>query len=316
MNGILAIDKPNGLTSHDVIAILRRLSGQRDIGHAGTLDPMATGLLLVCLGTATRLSSFLMDGDKWYLGSIAFGTSTDTDDALGKPLTVSPIRCAKDDVRGALSALIGSTMQIPPAYAAIKRDGVAAYKSARAGIVMEMAPRRIVVHEIHLLTFRAFDQPAVTNAGIRTTCQADVLIRCGKGTYVRAIARDVGTAVGTGAHLSALRRLASGMFTTADSISIDALSVEARAAGPSALEARLWRPDRAASALKATVVSDSVARDVGIGRTFNIAGSLQDAAARVYGAGGQFLALASIDPRNAVLSTVQPRKVFTHAGAR
>jgi tRNA pseudouridine55 synthase len=311
----MAIDKPYGMTSHDVVAEIRRLSGQRDVGHAGTLDPMATGLLMVCLGAATRLSSYLMDGEKWYLATFAFGTQTDTDDALGKPLSVSHGPVDIHELLQALAAQVGPLQQIPPAYAAIKRGGVPAYKSARAGEAVEMGARAVVIHQIVLLRFTVLTAPAVSVEGITTTSQADVLIQCGKGTYVRAMARDAGAAVGCGAHLSRLRRLASGAFTTEDAVSMEVLRSDANAHGATALKRRLYRPDRAVATLPAMVVSESAARDICMGRALAIDGMLELPLIRAYNNLGQFLALCAVDSRNDGDATVQPRKVFAQVGA-
>ena len=315
MNGILAIDKSFGMTSHDVISILRRLSGQRDIGHAGTLDPMATGLLMVCMGTATRLSDFLMNGDKWYLGRIAFGTTTDTDDALGRPLAKSVARFDTNALTSAVATQVGSLMQVPPSYAAIKRDGVAAYKSARAGRPVSLAARQVQVHRLDVLRFNVVSEPVESGANILTTAEADVLVHCGKGTYIRSIARDMGEFLGCGAHLSGLRRLASGSFSTLDAVAIDTLEAEVAHSGRAAIETRLARQDRALSDMPAMVVGEAGARSTRTGMPLHIPIGYGSINARLYDGQGVLLALATVD-QSAGAALARPRKVFAAKGAR
>ena len=159
MNGILAIDKPFGWTSHDVVAKVRVLARQRRIGHAGTLDPMATGVLLVCLGDATRVSDALMEGTKWYLARVAFGAATTTDDALGTVTSLHRPRFTLGQLVASLEQFTGSIEQRPPAFAAIKRDGVPAYKRARKGQEVELASRPVQIHSVSLLEFTPPDGP-------------------------------------------------------------------------------------------------------------------------------------------------------------
>jgi tRNA pseudouridine55 synthase len=205
LSGLLAVDKPAGLTSHDVVDRIRRTSGEGRVGHAGTLDPAATGLLLVCVGPATRLSDYLMHRDKAYEARICFGVATDTDDAEGAPIAQAPIPSKVADADFAcdiLSRFTGSFLQLPPRYAAIKRDGVAAYKLARAGKEPELEPREVTIHSIQLL---------------ETTADSwRIELVCSKGAYVRALARDLGEGIGSHAHLAALRRTRIGTISIKD----------------------------------------------------------------------------------------------------
>lgn len=201
LSGLLIIDKPAGMTSHDVIARLRRATGERRIGHAGTLDPLATGILTVLIGSATRLERYLSGQDKSYDARLVFGAETDTLDSDGTvtaTLPVPPSVLDPDAAARVLSRFLGPQSQMPPAYSAIKRDGVPAHRLARAGVEVEMSPRDIVVHEAALLSVNA------------QTASWDVHFAVSKGTYVRSLARDVGRAAGTGAHLAALRRTSVG----------------------------------------------------------------------------------------------------------
>ena len=197
--GVIAVDKPDGLTSHDVVDALRRLTGEGRIGHAGTLDPAATGLLLVCIGPATRLSELLMADDKVYQARIRFGTATDTDDAQGLVVASAPLAPGLSDEQFAsevLAGFLGTQEQLPPRFSAIKKEGRKAYEAARQGLDPGLEPRTITVYELRLLG--------------ATAEYWDVQAHVSKGTYIRALARDIGEAVGSKAHLASLRRLSCG----------------------------------------------------------------------------------------------------------
>ncbi len=210
ISGILNIDKPAGMTSHDVVDRVRQLSGQRRAGHAGTLDPSATGVLVVCLGQATRVAEYLMASDKVYQAQICLGMSTDTHDAEGQVTAIAEVDVGEEEVRKALACFVGSIQQVPPMYSALKREGVPLYKLARRGIIVEREPRSIVIHSIELLDW---DPPLLT-----------IRVKCSPGTYIRALARDLGQELGCGAHLQSLARLASGRFTLEKAVSLDELA--------------------------------------------------------------------------------------------
>ncbi len=224
--GILLLDKPAGLTSHDVVAAVRRATGEGRVGHAGTLDPMATGLLVVLVGPYTRLEPYLSSATKSYHATIAFGTATDTDDADGRVLATAPVPTAVLDpvhARAVLVALLGEGAQTPPVYSAIKVAGRTAHKAARAGEAIELAPRLIVIERAELLAVR--DDPA----------SWDVALTVSKGTYIRAIARDLGESEGTRAHLTALRRTECGRLQLEDSLTLEEIRGAADAGGPAAV---------------------------------------------------------------------------------
>jgi tRNA pseudouridine55 synthase len=206
-SGLLLIDKPAGITSHDVVARLRRVLGVKKVGHAGTLDPMATGLLLVGVGRATRLLRFLDDMPKVYEGSAQLGIETSTLDAQGEVIRESDVMVAKPELKAAMSAFTGEIDQIPPAYSAVKVGGERLYKSARRGEPVEAPPRRIRVDEFDLVRL---DTP-----------RFDFRVRCSSGTYVRSLVADVGAALGCGAHLTALRRTSIGPFSVDHATSPD-----------------------------------------------------------------------------------------------
>ncbi len=201
--GVLLVDKPDGPTSHDVIAMLRRALGTRTIGHAGTLDPMATGLLVVVVGRYTRLSQYLTGADKSYLAEVTFGTRTTTDDRQGEALERGDPSTLDDErVRAALERFRGAQQQTPPAYSAIQVGGERLYDKARRGEDVVVPAREVTVHELEAIAW----QPPTLR----------FRVRCSKGTYIRSLARDLGDALGVPAHLSSLRRTASGAFRLED----------------------------------------------------------------------------------------------------
>src|SRR5579883_3079663 len=206
------------MTSHDVVNVVRRHAGQRRVGHAGTLDPAASGVLLVCLGQATRVSEYLMNGTKQYRATIRFGAVSTTDDADGTitPTSKSLACLSLDRLSEALSDFIGDILQVPPAFSAIKLQGRPMYRSARAGQPVQAPPRVVHVDRIDVLGWESPD--------------LILDVTCSKGTYIRALARDLGARVGTGAYLRSLVRTRSGAFQLEDSFSLDAI-VEASRAG-------------------------------------------------------------------------------------
>jgi len=210
LDGLIVVDKPAGPTSHDIVNRMRRLAGTRKVGHLGTLDPMATGVLPLVLGRATRLAQFFSAGEKTYEATIQFGWSTDTYDREGAP-TSEPVtpRFTRADLETALDHFRGAFLQTPPPFSAKKIGGTPAYRLARKQVAVQLEPVKV---QVFALEVREFDGAA-----------ARVSIRCSAGTYVRAIAHDAGAELGCGAFLSALRRTASGEFTDAQSRTLDAL---------------------------------------------------------------------------------------------
>ena len=207
MDGILNLNKPRGWTSHDVVAHVRRLTGIRRVGHAGTLDPMATGVLLICLGQATRIAEYLMAGRKRYQAVVRLGVRTDTHDTDGHVTATAPVVVSRAQLEDVLSHFRGRIQQVPPMVSALKREGQPLYKLARRGITVARPARPIEIHELHLT---AWLPPDLT---------LDLV--CSPGTYVRALARDLGELLGCGAHLTALTRLACGDFTLSEAIDLD-----------------------------------------------------------------------------------------------
>jgi tRNA pseudouridine55 synthase len=201
-NGLLVVDKPAGMTSHDVVARVRRLAGTRKVGHAGTLDPMATGVLLLGVGRATRLLGHLALAEKTYEATVRLGLSTTTDDAEGEPLERVPADHVSEEwVRDVLAGMVGELDQVPSTVSAVKVAGRRSYERARAGETVELAPRRVIVHRLDVHDVRRDGAGSV---------DVDLSVRCSSGTYVRAIARDLGLLLGVGGHLTRLRRTAIG----------------------------------------------------------------------------------------------------------
>jgi tRNA pseudouridine55 synthase len=273
--GLVVVDKPAGITSHDVVARVRRLAGTRKVGHAGTLDPMATGVLVLGVDRATRLLGHLMLTDKAYDATVRLGVATTTDDAEGEVVsTASAAGLDEGTVRATLAEFVGDLLQVPTAVSAIKVDGKRAYQRVRDGEQVELAPRPVTVHELVVRDVRR-DGDAV---------DVDLSMRCSSGTYVRAIARDAGARLGVGGHLTALRRTAVGPYglhvartldELADDFSVLPITAAARAAFPS------------------VDLDDAAAADVRVGRPLDLA--LPELCA-VFAPDGEFLAL--YEPRD------------------
>ncbi len=215
VHGWIALDKPLGMTSTHAVAVVRRLLNAKKAGHAGTLDPLASGLLPLAFGEATKTVPYVVDGEKAYRFTVTFGIETDTDDSEGRIVSQSDQRPSESEILAALPRFTGSVTQVPPRFSAIKIDGERAYDLARGGEAVELQPRIV---EIHTLTLVSFDgQSAVLEA------------ECGKGTYVRAIARDLGRLLGCYGYVTALRRTRVGPFTEADAVPLSALEADALA---------------------------------------------------------------------------------------
>lgn len=230
-DGLVLVDKPQEVTSHDVVAMTRRLAATRKVGHAGTLDPMATGLLLLGVGKATRLLTYLVGADKTYEATIRLGQETLTEDAEGE--VTSSRGCVLSMLDGerlasAMASLTGDIAQVPSAVSAIKIDGVRSYKRVRDGEQVELEARPVTIHSFELLG-EAVAAVAEVPAGTVDVTDLHVRVRCSSGTYIRALARDLGTALGVGAHLTALRRTELGPFTTAQSSVLEAMGEQVAA---------------------------------------------------------------------------------------
>jgi tRNA pseudouridine55 synthase len=289
--GILNVDKPPGVTSHDVVVAVRRMVRQRKVGHAGTLDPMATGVLLVCLGQATRVSEYLMRSSKTYRAVVRLGISTTTDDADGEITGQSQVSVTREQVEDALQHFVGRICQVPPVYSAIKRDGKRLYELARRGIDVDVPAREVDIHWVRILEW--------------APSMVQFEVHCGPGTYVRALARDLGVALGCGAHLWALRRIASGSFAVADALTLDQL-------GQALAEGRLSRAlhplDTAFLHLPALPLDLDASHRLSMGQ--QVEGAVADgegSLARAYAPDGRLVALVAQDEHTLAW---RPHKVF------
>ncbi|QMV19878.1 tRNA pseudouridine(55) synthase TruB [Granulicella sp. 5B5] len=253
MNGLLILDKPTGLTSHDVVAIVRRATGERSIGHLGTLDPMATGVLPLLLGKHTRLAQFFGKAEKHYTGTIRFGFATDTFDAEGEPTTTpAPLTCSLDELRTLALRFHGSIDQVPPVYSAKKINGVPAHKLARAGKDVPVKPARITIHNFQLTAFH--------------NDTAEFTMHVSAGGYVRSVAHELGALAGCGAHLATLRRTQAGDFTLAQSITLD----ELKSLTPAQIAARLPHPRTLLPEMPSVIVDEQTAGRIRNGMQVNV----------------------------------------------
>ncbi len=297
--GILNINKPPGMTSHDVVTAIRRAARIRQVGHTGTLDPMATGVLLVCLDQATRVSRYLMASDKVYRAQIRLGQTTDTDDAEGQIIRQQqvPTNLSVATIQNTLACFVGEIDQIPPRYAAIKQDGTPLYKLAWQGIDPQPAPRRVVIHAIHLLQWH---HPDLT-----------VEVHCGPGTYIRALARDLGDYLGCGGHLTGLVRLKSGQFSLEEATDLDEVVRRLQGSQGQNVADILWPLDAALSDMARMTVDLETERRLRHGQ--QIPGPPPDPAVeqpvlrRAYAADGTLVAIVRYDARTGLW---QPDTVF------
>jgi tRNA pseudouridine55 synthase len=291
VDGILVVDKPIGPTSHDIVALVRRLAGTRKIGHGGTLDPFASGVLPLYLGLGTRVVEFHLGARKAYRATVVFGSSSTTDDLEGE---LSPAGAApgRDAVAAALAGLVGTHEQLPPAFSARKVGGRRAYALARRGETPELKPRAVTFHHLELVDWEAADPEHPT---------AVVDVACSAGTYVRALARDLGAAVGSAGYLGALRRTASGPFGLADAHLLD----DVRAAAAAERLADLLLPvgtglDDIPALTLAEGEMRSVAHGGWIGRVERMAaageGIAPGSAIRLLGPAGALAAIARVQP--------------------
>jgi tRNA pseudouridine55 synthase len=265
MNGLLVIDKPAGMTSHDVVSIVRRATGERSIGHLGTLDPMATGVLPLLTGKYTRLAQFFGQAEKSYEGSIRFGFATDTFDAEGSAAAEArPLMLSLDELRQLAERFLGEIDQVPPVYSAKKIQGVPAHKLARAGAEVPVKPARITVHEFELTSLEGEE------AGFR--------MRVSAGGYVRSVAHELGALAGCGAHLSMLRRTRAGAFTLEQAIGIE----ELKALEASTIADRLPHPRTLLPEMPCVTVDEQTAGKLRNGLQVNVPEFSQAALVKIF----------------------------------
>lgn len=291
-HGYLIIDKPAGMTSHDVVGRVRRVLGERRVGHAGTLDPAAVGVLPIAVGLATRTVEYLSDASKAYVAEVTFGVRTDSADIDGQVTTIEDAsHLTREAVEHAVSQFFGPQMQVPPMHSAIKIGGQRMYELAHRGEEIELEPRPITIHDIRV---ESWDPPV-----------AEVYIHCSKGTYVRSLARDIGEVLGTGAYMSNLVRVSTGPFTLADAIHLNELE-DLLAVEP--WESIAWHPDASLMDWQAIILGDDAATSWRNGNPVVLAGSC--GGVRVYDRAGNWLGVGRAEAGDDLL---RPAKVVVES---
>ncbi|HET7371682.1 MAG TPA: tRNA pseudouridine(55) synthase TruB [Gammaproteobacteria bacterium] len=281
VDGILLLDKPTGLTSNRALQVAKRLFGARKAGHTGSLDPLATGLLPLCFGEATKVSSFLLDADKGYRVQCRLGTATATGDSDGEVVETVPVPAlTAADVETALAGFVGRISQTPPMYSALKHEGKRLYELAREGKSVERKPREIEIHALHLVGFSD------------DTIEYDV--RCSKGTYVRTLSEDIARALGTAGHVTALRRYKVGAFEEAGMVTLDELEQDADV-GLDRLDDRLTPMDAALTHWPAVELNGDSTYYLRRGQAVFVAGAPENGWLRIYGPNRTFLGLGTMD---------------------
>jgi tRNA pseudouridine55 synthase len=276
VDGALLLDKPLGVSSNFALQKAKRIMGARKAGHGGTLDPLASGLLMVLFGEATKFAGPLLDGDKEYQATLQLGATTATGDAEGEVLERRAINADKVNIQQVLARFRGEIEQVPPMYSALKRGGVPLYKLARRGEEVERKPRRVTIAQLDL---GLFNSPLV-----------EIRVRCSKGTYIRTLAQDIGAALGCGAHLAALRRTASGRFRVEDAVGLEALAAMA----PAARQQRLLPLAALLDGLPRAELDAPAATRLRNGQALPMTG-LGEGLCGVYGPGGVVIGLGRSD---------------------
>lgn len=289
VDGVLIVDKPAGMTSFDVVRKLRALGSGRKAGHTGTLDPSATGVLPICLGQATKLTPFLLEGEKVYQGVARLGVETDTFDAEGKVVAQNATdHLREEEVRLAVEQMAGTYWQTPPMYSAVKVGGKRLYELARQGVEVDRKPRKVTIHAIEMLSY----DPATAELALRLSCT--------KGTYVRSVVHEIGQALGVGGHLVSLQRLQNGPFGLDRALPLETIETWMREGKREEIEAHLISLPDALGDLQEVRVDELRARKVARGMTLGYRDLLQSAAPRlvegdlvkIVGPGGRLLAVA------------------------
>lgn len=292
VDGVLLLDKPPGLGSNAALQIVRRLYRAAKTGHTGTLDPLATGLLPLVFGEATKFGAGLLEADKTYAAEIALGATTATGDAEGEVIERRPVTATRADVERIACRFRGAIAQVPPMYSALKRDGRPLYAYARAGESVERSPRAVTIHELNIDAFEG-ERLAVT-------------VRCSKGTYVRVLAEDIGRELGCGAHLAGLRRIAIGRFVIAEALTLP----ELERLSPADRDARLRPVDAMVGDLPAVSLDAGSAERFAHGHAIDAALDCPGSV-RVYRAGAVFLGTGEVGPAG----TLYPRRLIRQEAA-
>jgi len=281
IDGIVVLDKATGVSSNAALQDVKRLYEANKAGHTGSLDPLATGVLPLCLGEATKVSQFLLDADKQYRARIKLGVRTDSGDSEGRVLSQQDnVLLEREDIEEALKAFRGEIQQLPPMYSALKKDGVPLYKLARAGRTVEREPRRVTIHRIELTAF--------------VDDEVELEIDCSKGTYIRTIADDLGETLGCGGHIVALRRTRAGDFTEEDCVKIETLRTEKEENGLEEIDQHLIAMDRAVTNLPKVRLPEITASQLRTGQAVMVRHLPADGLVRLYEE-EQFIGIGCID---------------------
>lgn len=303
----MIVDKPEGLTSHDVVSRVRRAAGMRRVGHAGTLDPFATGVLIVCLGRATRLVQFLVHLEKEYRAKVRLGYATNTQDLTGERITpTKSSQLSLEQVRSVVESFAGPQLQLPPMFSAKKVAGERLYKAARAGREVERQAVPITIHSIEMVESGS----GTLSKNEDGTVDFDMSVRCSSGTYIRTLAHDIGLRLGTGAHLAALRRTRVGKAGIDRAIGLDELESLGR---ESSLESRLISPSETVGHLPQVFLEQDQLGLIANGRAVEIGGAggldlkAESRPVRISDASGRLVAIGELDPSG---TTIRPRIVL------
>ena len=276
MDGVINVNKPAGMTSHDVVSRLRRILNMKKIGHTGTLDPDATGVLPICIGKGTKLSDMLMSSEKQYRAELTLGISTDTQDSSGEVIQRREVKADEAEIRRAVESFVGELEQIPPMYSAIKMDGKKLYELAREGKSVEREPRKITIFKIDIQNID-FEEKRI-----------DMIVDCSKGTYIRTLCNDIGEALGCGGHMSALMRTRSGRFDIKDTFTLEEIE-KGTADGDFSFVMSL---EDVLAEYKKVILAERNAWRVRNGIKVSVAGCVEGEIYRIFDEQGAFLALA------------------------
>ncbi|ACX82585.1 tRNA pseudouridine synthase B [Aggregatibacter actinomycetemcomitans] len=287
IHGVFLLDKPQGMSSNDVMQKVKRIFQANKAGHTGALDPLATGMLPICLGEATKFSQFLLDADKRYLVTAKLGERTDTSDAEGQVVETRPINVKTPEILTALEAFRGDILQVPTMFSALKHNGKPLYEYARAGITVEREARPITIFELNFIEYHA---PYLT-----------LEVHCSKGTYIRTLVNDLGEALGCGAHVTMLRRTAVADYPTEKMMSWDDLQALAEQQDLAVLDALLLPMDTAVAKLSALILDESQTQGIGFGQRIKFDNpSKRQGQVRLFSHENRFLGVAVIDENNVI----------------
>ncbi len=280
MNGIIVINKPLGKTSHDMVSFMRRVTHIKKIGHTGTLDPMAEGVLPICIGNATKVADMLTADNKSYVAELVLGMTTDTLDSEGEILSQCEVKCTRGEIENVIASFTGEIEQIPPMFSAIKQNGQKLYELARAGIEVERKPRKVTIQNISILDINEEDNTVT------------ISVDCSKGTYIRTLCEDIGMKLGVGAYMNKLTRTKSGIFNIDNALTTKEIE---RLALAGKLEASLKSVDTIFSHMKSIYLNEKQTKSVINGVRMSWRGLNEGESVRVYDNFGKFLCISQIE---------------------